>query len=43
MANCMRRKALTALAVCGIIAAGVIFWEIVASLMWMAYYAGFRM
>jgi hypothetical protein len=39
----MKRKALAALAVVGIIAAGVLFWEIVAFLMWMAYFAGIPM
>jgi len=39
----MKRKAITALAVVAIIAAGVIFWKLVAALMWIAYYAGMQM
>ncbi len=39
----MKRKAITALAVCGMIAAGVIFWKVLAAFMWMAYYAGIPM
>jgi hypothetical protein len=39
----MKRKAITALAVCGIIAAGVIFWQLFAAFMWMAYYSGIPM
>ncbi len=39
----MKRKALTIMAVCGIIAAGAIFWKALATLIWMAYYAGIPM
>lgn len=39
----MRRKAITALAVCGIIAAGVIFWQLLAAFLWLCYYAGIPM
>lgn len=39
----MRRKALTALAVVAMIAAGLLFWQLIAALMWLAYYAGIPM
>lgn len=36
----MKRKALAALAVVAFIAAGVVIWQAVAALLWVAYYAG---
>lgn len=36
----MRRKAMAALAVVVFIAAGVMIWQAVAALLWIAYYAG---
>ena len=39
----MRRTLKATAAVVGIIAAGLIFWKILAAFMWMCYYAGIRM
>ena len=39
----MKRKAITALAVVGMIAAGVLFWQLFAAFMWLCYYAGIPM
>lgn len=39
----MRRKAIAALAVCGMIAAGVIIIEALRGFMWWCYYAGIPM
>ena len=30
-------------AIIGIVAAGLLFWEAIAAIMWLAYYAGFSM
>ena len=30
-------------AILGIIAAGLLFWKLLAAFMWMCYYAGIRM
>lgn len=39
----MNRKLKATAAIVGIFAAGLLFWYIVASLMWMCYYAGIKM
>lgn len=39
----MKRKALTALAMVAMIAAGVLFWKVIIFLMWTAYYLGIPM
>jgi len=39
----MKDNAKIALFIVAIIAAGVIFWKLVAALMWIAYYAGMQM
>lgn len=39
----MIRKAITALAACGIIAAGFIIIEALRCFMWLCYYAGIAM
>lgn len=39
----MRRKAIITLAVCGMIAAGVIFIEALSRFLWLCYYAGIPM
>lgn len=39
----MKRNLKIALAAVGMIAAGLIFWHIVAAFMWLCYYAGIPM
>lgn len=39
----MKRKALAVLAVVAFIAAGLLFWRLLAAFMWLCYYAGIPM
>lgn len=39
----MKRKLFAALAVLAFIAAGLIFWKLVAAFLWLCYYAGIPM
>lgn len=39
----MIRKLKTLAVILGTIAAGVLFWKLVAAFMWMCYYAGISM
>lgn len=43
MTEKVKERALTALAIVGMIAAGIIFWELVRAFMWMCYEAGIPM
>lgn len=39
----MKQTAKGLAAIVGIVAAGLLFWEIIAAIMWVCYYAGFSM
>lgn len=39
----MKQTAKALAAIIGIVAAGLLFWEAIAAIMWACYYAGFSM